>query len=178
MIIHINGMPGVGKLTVARLTAEKLNARLVDNHLAINLAVSICERGSVEYFYFLVRLTDVILEQILKNPRQTYIFTNALTTELPEDKKRLDGLREFAENNQITFVQILIECNLAENKRRIVSASRNLQGKLSDAEDLDEIYKNYTVYHPPCEFALTLDTTNRSAQETATEIVKFVENLS
>lgn len=30
MIIHFNGMPGVGKLTIARILAEKLDATLID----------------------------------------------------------------------------------------------------------------------------------------------------
>jgi shikimate kinase len=32
MIIHINGYPGVGKLTIGRIVAEQLGGRLLDNH--------------------------------------------------------------------------------------------------------------------------------------------------
>ncbi len=36
MIIHLNGMPGTGKLTIARLVAQELEGRLVDNHSIID----------------------------------------------------------------------------------------------------------------------------------------------
>lgn len=51
-IVHINGFPGTGKLTVARLLAEKLsvlNARLVHNHLLIDPAGAILPRSSIGY---------------------------------------------------------------------------------------------------------------------------------
>lgn len=38
MLIHINGMPGVGKLTVAGMLAGKFGMHLVDNHSLINAA--------------------------------------------------------------------------------------------------------------------------------------------
>jgi broad-specificity NMP kinase len=39
VIVHLNGWPGVGKLTVARLLAPRLQARLIDNHLLHDVAI-------------------------------------------------------------------------------------------------------------------------------------------
>jgi shikimate kinase len=39
LIIHLNGWPGVGKFTVARLLSEQLGARLIDNHLLHDVAI-------------------------------------------------------------------------------------------------------------------------------------------
>ena len=39
MIVHINGWPGVGKLTVAREVARRLSARLLDNHTLHDVAI-------------------------------------------------------------------------------------------------------------------------------------------
>ena len=44
-IIHINGWPGTGKLTVGRLLAERLGARLVDNHTLLNPAEALFSRS-------------------------------------------------------------------------------------------------------------------------------------
>ena len=49
MIIHINGWPGLGKLTVARIVAERLCAHLVDNHVILNPALAIADHGSAAF---------------------------------------------------------------------------------------------------------------------------------
>ena len=57
MIVHINGWPGSGKLTVGREVARKLGARLLDNHTLHDVAIRLCERGTPEYWdlYYQVR---------------------------------------------------------------------------------------------------------------------------
>jgi deoxyadenosine/deoxycytidine kinase len=177
MIIHINGMPGIGKFTTAKLLAEKLDARLIDNHLILDLVLNLCERGDEEYFRLIGKFTDVILEEVSSKRDHIFIFTNALSAGLAEDRERLDYLKIFAENEHLSLVQILLTCDLEENKRRIISENRKLKGKLTNAEDLDEIYKNHTIYHPSAEFALQIDATNLSAFEVSEKIKDFIEKI-
>lgn len=177
MIIHINGMGGVGKLTVAKLLAKELSARLIDNHLLIDLVTSICDRGSSDYFILLEKLMEIVLEQTVKKPNEIFIFTNALSAELEEDRIRLDKLRSFANDRNIRFVQILLSCDLEENKKRIISEDRKLKGKLLNPDDLDAIYENYTIYHPHYEFALEVDTTHLSAEETSDVVKSYIEDF-
>lgn len=40
LVVHLNGWPGVGKLTIGRALAERLNARLIDNHLLHDAAIA------------------------------------------------------------------------------------------------------------------------------------------
>lgn len=178
MIIHFNGMPGVGKFTVAKLLAEKLNARLIDNHLLLDLVLTLCERRSAEYFSLIRRFTDVILDEISTKPDGIFIFTNALAAEFAEDRERFEQLSRFASEKNIPFVQVLLSCSLAENKRRIISENRKLKGKLMKAGELDEIYKNYSIYHPPTEFALQIDTTHLSAEGVSEQIKEYLEKVS
>lgn len=177
MIIHFNGMPGVGKRTVAEILAKKINAHLIDNHLLIDLVLAICERGSQEYLSMLKRIMDVVLEQIAEIPSQTFIFTNALVAESAGDIERFEQIRLFAQNNEIHFVQILINCDLEENKLRIVSENRKSKGKLMDADELEKLQK-YTIYHPPNEFAIRIDTTNLSAQAVSEQIRNYIEKIT
>jgi cytidylate kinase len=174
MIIHINGMSGVGKLTVAKVLATNLAARLVDNHSIIDLVTACCDRGSSEYFLMIDRLLNVVFEQISRSPNETYIFTNALTAEFVEDRKRLDDIAEFAEMNNITFVQVLLMCDIEENKKRIVEEERRLKGKLINPDRLVEAYENYTIYHPLALHALEIDTTKLSSEKTAAVIKDYV----
>lgn len=175
MIIHINGMPGVGKFTVAKLLAEKLNARLIDNHLLIDLVLTICKRGSEEYISLIKKMMSVILEQIAETPDQTFIFTNALAEKAEGDKERFHQIQHFAENSKIPFVQILLKCDLEENKRRLVSEERKIKCKLMDADELQNLQK-YTIYHPPTELAFEIDTTRLSAQNVAEKINDFLDS--
>ena len=177
MIIHLNGMPGVGKLTVAKLLAEKINARLIDNHLLIDLVLSLCERGSAEYFSLIKKINDVILAEIAGKPDQVFIFTNALAAESANDRERFEQISQFSNKNGITFVQILLSCDLEENKRRTVTESRKLKGKLTDADELAKLHQNYTIYHPPNEFSLEIETTKHSAETVAEQIKTYLDKI-
>ncbi|HMS39005.1 MAG TPA: AAA family ATPase [Pyrinomonadaceae bacterium] len=178
MIVHINGMPGVGKLTVAKTLATKLNFRLIDNHLLIDLVTTVWKHGSAEYLSMLKKITGVVLEEIAKKPNEIFIFTNALSAELEEDRERFDRLSGFAKDKNIPFVQIFLDCDLEENQRRIVSEERKTKGKLMNADELEEIHKNYTIYHPPTKFALIINITNLSAEEVSGQIESYVEKIS
>ncbi len=177
IIIHLNGMPGVGKLTTANILAKSIKARLLDNHLLIDTVVSVCDRGSADYQKLLKEMMSVILHHIRNNSDQVYIFTNALSAEHKEDRERFDQIRLFAEINDIPFVQILLSCDLETNKQRIGSEGRNLKGKLTNPDELEKL-KDYTIYHPMTRYAFTIDTTSLSADETATKIQEYFKGLS
>ncbi len=177
IIIHLNGMPGVGKLTTANILAKSIKARLLDNHLLIDTVVSVCDRGSADYQKLLKEMMSVILHHIRNNSDQVYIFTNALSAEHEEDRERFDQIRLFAEINDIPFVQILLSCDLETNKQRIGSEGRNLKGKLTNPDELEKL-KDYTIYHPMTRYAFTIDTTSLSADETATKIQEYFKGLS
>jgi len=176
MIIHINGMPGVGKLTIAKFLAKKLGARLIDNHLLIDLVTAIYERGSSEYMLMVKKLIDIVLGEIAKNPNNIFIFTNALAAELSEDRSRLTQLSQFAHNHGLPFVQVRLDCDLEENKQRISSKARKLKGKLVDTGELEKLRQNYSIYHPPADYQLTIDTTHLTVAEVSEQIVKYIPN--
>jgi len=178
MIIHLNGMPGVGKMTVAKILAGRINARLIDNHLLIDLVTSVCERQNPNYQVMIKRIMKVVLEQVAETPDEIFIFTNALAAESRNDRERFEQIRRAAEKRKTPFVQISLTCELEENKRRIVSENRRLKGKLMNPDDLDGLYKRYTIYHPPAEHRLTIETTGVPAETVSDEIRDYIEKIS
>src|SRR5436190_8885375 len=112
-------MPGVGKLTVAKRLREMLGARLIDNHLLIDLVESIGGGRTADYIPMLTRITDVVYDLVAKTSAlDVIIFTNALAAQLPEDVARLAAIEALAHRMQTPFVPILLTCDAAENERR------------------------------------------------------------
>ena len=108
-------MPGVGKLTIAKHLKTLMSARLIDNHLLVDLAESICDRDE-DYIPFLNDLTALSFSRLAARKKDTcIILTNALAAELPEDVKRLENVRLLAAFMERPFIPVLITCTQDEN---------------------------------------------------------------
>ena len=173
MIVHLNGMPGTGKRTLAVLLSQRLPGRLVDNHSIINEVTRTHQHGSPPYIEAVKAETGRILRLY---PNETLIFTNALAAERSEDRERLDQVADFARGSGRIFWQILLRCDLQENQRRVVSADRVLQQKLTDPAVLEGLHRDYTIYHPPAAHRLELDVTQLSPEQAVDQLAKLLAN--
>jgi broad-specificity NMP kinase len=178
MIVHLNGMPGVGKLTIAKILADKLSARLIDNHSLIDVVTRMYERGSEAYLTEMERMRRKIYEEIEQSSKAVcYIFTNALSDERPEDRMILDTLAHCAIESDHVFVQVLLVCDLEENKKRLVAESRKGTGKLMDTNQLETLQSDYSLYHPEGAHRLIIDNTGISAQAAAEQIIRYIRQV-
>ena len=168
MIVHICGMPGVGKFTIAKHLKMLMSARLIDNHLFVDLAESVCDRDE-DYIPFLKDITALSFSRLAARKKDgCIIFTNALAAELPEDAERLENVRLLATSMGLPFIPVLITCAQDENSKRLVTEDRSIKGKLRNPEVLDDILSKYTPAHNPQHpNALMLDTTNLDARTAA-----------
>lgn len=176
MIIHINGFPGVGKLTVAEMLAERLNARLIDNHSLINAARVPWEHGTAEYIDLLRRIAEQVYVDLAKLPKnEIQIFTNALANEYKPDPSRFQAIMDLATSRDVAFVPVLLECDEDENCRRAQSEGRAAKQKLRDIDILKDIYTKYTRIHPDDHpNQLRIDTTDNTPKQTADMILGFL----
>jgi hypothetical protein len=145
-----------------------MSARLIDNHLLVDLVVSICDRDD-DYIPFLKQITASCFAKLAQRKKdKCIIFTNALAAELPEDVERFNAVKELAELMEYPFVPVLITCERDENAKRIISEDRALKTKSQDTALLDQLRSNYTIvhdsHHPN---ALTLDNTHLDAPAAA-----------
>ena len=79
-IVHINGWPGTGKLTVGRLLAKRLGARLIDNHMLLNPAEALFARSNPLHASLRGQIRRVVFDHAVRtDPAESFVFTDALS---------------------------------------------------------------------------------------------------
>lgn len=76
-LIYINGAPGVGKLTIARLMAEQLNVRLIDNHAIYNVGFALTDFRSAAFYAAVRAVRTAAYDQILHLPEHEIVILTA-----------------------------------------------------------------------------------------------------
>jgi predicted kinase len=177
VLIHLNGWPGSGKLTVAREVARKLQARLLDNHTLHDVAARLCDRHTPEYWELYYQVRDVAYTRVRALPsHEVVVMTNALTLESDRERHVWDGVKALAAERGVPLVAVTLQCALDENVRRIASESRRHR-KLTDPAPLLEWRSTLTLLTDGSVRSLTIDNTDRSPDEVADEIVAFVRRI-
>jgi shikimate kinase len=177
VIIHLNGWPGSGKLTVGRVVARELEARLLDNHTLHDVAVRLCEQHTPEYWELYHQVRDAAFKRIRALPsREVIVMTNALTLESDRDRQVWAAVKALALERGVPLVAVALQCALDENVRRIASESRRHR-KLTDPAPLIEWRSTFTLLTDGSVPSLTIDNTNRGPDHVADEIVEFVRRI-
>ena len=169
-LIFLYGLPGVGKLTVARELAKLTGFRIFHNHLAVDLVKSVFEFGSLEFVELREKIWLDVFSRAVAANLNGLIFTFA-----PERTVRdgfIEKTREVVEasGGEVLFVEL--KCSTEELERRIEHPSRQRFGKLSSAAQFRELNEaGAFVYEGRPAARLVLDTTELSASDAAGRIV-------
>lgn len=177
MIVHLNGWPGSGKLTVAREVARKLEARLLDNHTLHDVPGRLCDRHTNEYWELYYQVRDAAYKRVRALPSgEVLVMTNALALESEREREAWAAVKALAADRGVPLVAVTLQCSLDENVRRIASEGRRHR-KLTDPLPLIEWRSTLTLLVDRSVRSLTIDNTNLSPDQAADEIVKFVRSL-
>ena len=194
-IIHLNGFPGTGKLSIARKLVEKLNldfikhnttdsgtttrAKLVHNHLLIDPAGAVLDRTQTGYQQLRKAIREAVFSSLV-NEETTYDTIYVFTDWQSGDDVGSGVCKEFltmANARGSQFIPILITCDERENVRRIQGTERAVSStKVTDSELLLQWRRE--VDPPPVyqfsdnEARLELDVTDLSAEQAAEAIWK------
>ena len=194
-IIHLNGFPGTGKLSIARKLVEKLNldfikhnttdsgtttrAKLVHNHLLIDPAGAVLDRTQTGYQQLRKAIREAVFSSLV-NEETTYDTIYVFTDWQSGDDVGSSVCKEFltmANARVSQFIPILITCDERENVRRIQGTERAVSStKVTDSELLLQWRRE--VDPPPVyqfsdnEARLELDVTDLSAEHAAEAIWK------
>ncbi|KAF5237770.1 hypothetical protein FANTH_10645 [Fusarium anthophilum] len=168
--VYINGFPGVGKLTIANELQQVLpSSKVYHNHLLIDPIDALIERSSPGYHAMRTGLRRYVLNEITTSEYTkdiTWIFTDAREANSAGEMGAKD-YEAAAAKKGISFISIVLECEIEENIRRAVNSKRSqsISAKLTDETILRPILENETIYRFGTETELVLDVTKLSSKE-------------
>ncbi|KAJ5579503.1 uncharacterized protein N7459_005488 [Penicillium hispanicum] len=180
-IVHINGFPGVGKLTIARqLLAQLPSVKLVHNHLLVNPADAVLHRSQPGYQTLRRAIRTALFSTLVTEPATfdtSYIFTDFQT----DDELGTAVCAEYrctAEARGAALVPIVLLCDEETNLQRVASSDRETYLKLTDVALVAQFRREKNV-HRFSEHAnyLELDVTTLSPAEAATRIAEHVRKV-
>lgn len=178
MIVHLNGWPGAGKLTVARPLARMLGARLVDNHTLHNVAASLCDRGTDAYWALYGQVRDLAYDRICALPPDAVVvMTNAFLRETPRDVDAWGRIKDLAARRRDQLVAVTLECGLEENVARVQGPGRADNRKLVDPAPLLDWRRQYSLITDDADDWIVIDNTRLAPDQAAERIVEFLGGL-
>lgn len=170
-LIHINSYPGVGKLTIGRLLATALGAKLLDNHTIYNVAFALTEFKS-EAFYSAVKDVRAIAYDLVKSVPEDVpvILTNAHAQTSSWGNACWDEAIALAQATGRAHIVVLLDCSREENARRIQSLSRMEKRKPTDPKLFRQGPNDLQLIERNADQLVRLDVTDLSPEE-ATRII-------
>ncbi|KAJ5215628.1 uncharacterized protein N7498_002035 [Penicillium cinerascens] len=180
-IIHINGFPGTGKLTVAQdlvaHVALSANLKLIHNHLLINPADAVLHRTQPGYQSLRRAVRAAVFTSLATEPatfNTTYLFTDFQTTN-EQGASVCAEYAQAAKDRGCLLIPIVLTCDEDENIKRMMQSERGKHAKLMDVELLRMFRKGAPVF----EFSdrkefLEIDVTRLEPEEVARTIWEHV----
>ncbi|KAJ5382779.1 hypothetical protein N7517_000690 [Penicillium concentricum] len=179
-LIHINGFPGAGKLTVAQhlvaRVAYSANIKLVHNHLLINPADAVLHRTQPGYQSLRHALRAAIFTSLATEPatfNTTYLFTDFQTT----NEQGVSVCAEYAQaakDRGCLLIPIVLNCDEDENIKRMTQSEREKHAKLMDVELLKTFRRGSVFEFSDRKEFLKINVTHLEPEEVARIIWEHV----
>ena len=173
-LIFLHGLPGVGKLTLARELAKLTGFRIFHNHLAVDLVESVFEFGTPPFVELREKVWLDVFSRAVAANLDGLIFTFAFDRTVRGGF--IENTREVIESSggEVLFVEL--RCSTKELEMRIEHPSRQGFGKLSSVGRFRELKEAGAFVYPGIPTArLVVDTTELSASDAASLIVGKLE---
>lgn len=174
VIVYLVGPPGVGKYTVGKLIAERLSAKLLDNHFWSNPIFEVVEPDGTPFPAGVWdRASDVrsaVLETVaMFGPAgRNYVFTHAVSDQggHPIDWIIAGQILWVAERRRASLLVVRLACGEEQLRERISNEERRRRFKTTDAERARSLASlaPFPINH---DWVLDLNTSGLSPADTA-----------
>ena len=148
VIVYLIGPPGVGKYSVGKLLAERMPAKLLDNHYWCNPIFEIVEPdGRTPLPPAVWDRTNAVLTAVLETvatlapPDRNYVFTHAVWDDggHPLDFTIAGQILSLAERRKARALVVRLSCGAAELSERIAAEERAKTLKLRDVSQAERL---------------------------------------
>jgi len=169
-LIVLYGLPGVGKLTVARELGRMTGFKVFHNHLTVDLLLSVFEFSSPSFVELREQIWLDVFARAAAEKNRGLIFTFVFERTVRDDF--IQRLHRAVETNggEVVFVNLI--CSRPELEKRLTDPSRQAFKKLNSVAEFEALSRAGRLSHPEVPVAhLVLDTTDLSASSAAAKIV-------
>lgn len=169
-LLFLHGSPAVGKLTVAKALLRIVPGRLMDNHAAIDLALTIFEFGKPGFWELVHDVRCSALDAAAEH-RVPLLVTTFCYAE-PDDRVQFRQFEEIMQRHGGELLPVFLHCSREEALRRVGNPDRVARRKISSGEHLIRELDCYDLTAVPRPDCLKLDTGTNPAEVTAEAIVR------
>ena len=173
ILIYLHGAPGVGKLTIATELAQLIPARVVDNHLTIDVARAVFDFGAPGFWPLVKSLREQVIMAAARSDLPYLITTSSYSH--PNDLPAFETAERLVTGNDGDVAPFYLTCSMEVLEARIGRQDRLDRGKLSSAAGLRTFLSNHNIGPVPRPNCKTVNTSDTAARETAMQIVQMLE---
>jgi hypothetical protein len=169
-LLFLHGAPAVGKLTVAKALLRIVRGRLMDNHAAIDLALTVFEFGAPGFWELVHDVRRSAIEAAAEHGVPLLVTTFCYAE--PEDRDQSGQIEEIVHRRGGELLPVFLHCSRDEALRRVGNPDRVARRKISSGEHLIRELDRYDLTAVPRPDCLKLDTGVNPPDVTAQEIVR------
>jgi hypothetical protein len=176
-VLILYGLPGVGKLTIARGLAQLRGYRVFHNHLVFDTVEALFPFGSSPFVELRDRLWLELLSRAIQEGGSNIIFTIARDRTL--DAGFLTSLAAALSQAGAAVCCVELTCRLADLEYRVASAERAHFGKVHSVERFRQLEAAgaFPLFSMP-RGAVSIDTSGMSIEESVAAVDMDVERAS
>jgi predicted kinase len=172
MLIHLNGLPGVGKLTIARSLHGLTGGHLLDNHTIYNPAFSLCEFRSPAFYAMVRSIRTTAYTYAATIPADTTIVLTNCIKDTEWGRENWTALLDLSTARRCPFLAVTLQCDVDEHRQRLINEQRLYLRKLTDWDELPNDGRALLEYGASS--VLHLDTTRLTPRQSAEAISAWV----
>jgi chloramphenicol 3-O-phosphotransferase len=170
-LLLLHGAPAAGKLTVAKALLGMVPGRLFDNHVAIDLALTIFDFDAPGFWELVHDVRCRGIEAAVTRGVSLVVTTFCYVE--PDDRPLYQDFEAIMQRRGGELLPVFLHCSREEAARRVGNPDRVERRKLTSLEILMRDFDRYDFAPVPRADCLKLDTEAKPAEATAREIIAY-----